>query len=119
MKNADVKRKNKFHLLFWMILGIAVVVSQVNQPVLAKASSKIEQSAQSDDETSEVEHVSVSTDLAVSSTVSLNPNQEFYQIREIILDEVADPHVVHVAQKLAETDRFKTLFRKVISTNAP
>lgn len=100
-----------------MILGIAVVVSQVSQPVIAK-SYDVEQSADDDSNKAETQ-VTISKDVAITSASGLNLNQEFYKIRDIILDEVADPHVVHVAQKLTETDHFKTLFRKVISANAP
>jgi hypothetical protein len=100
-----------------MILGVAVVVAQVSQPVIAK-SYEIEQAA-NDDESSEQSEVAVSADVAITSATGLNLNQESYKIREIILDEVADPHVIHIAQKLTETDHFKTLFRKVISANAP
>ena len=100
-----------------MFLGIAVVVSQVSQPVIAKT-YELEQST-NDDEDSEQVEISISADVAITSASGLNLSQEFYKIREILLDEVADPHVVHVAQRLTETDHFKTLFRKVISAKAP
>lgn len=100
-----------------MTLGIAVIVSQVSQPVLA-SNQAVEQSTADDQETDETQY-SVGADIAITSAAGLNINQEFYQIREIFLDEVADPHVIHVGQNLTETDHFKTLFRKVISANAP
>lgn len=97
---------------------MAVVASQVSQPVVAKSQS-IEESTTSEDDASEEVVITASEDLAITSASGLNLNQEFYQIREIFLDDVADPHVIHLAQKLTETDHFKTLFRKVISANAP
>lgn len=100
-----------------MILGVAIVVSQVSQPVIAK-NIDVEQSATGDDNAAD-EQIAISPDLAITSSSGLTLNQEFYKIRDIILDEVADPHVIHVAQKLTESDHFRTLFRKVISTNAP
>ena len=100
-----------------MTLSVAIVTAQVSQPLMAK-SFDVEQSA-TDDNNSADEEYSISPDVAITSASGLSLSQEFYKIREIILDEVADPHVVHVAQKLTETDHFKTLFRKVISANAP
>ena len=116
---ANVERNKKSVLLFWMVLGLAVVMSQVAQPVVAKTTTKVEQAAQADDDSPEQQQIKASKDLAVNSLTGLNLNQELYQIREIVLNDVTDPHVVHFAQKLTETDHFKTLFRKVISTNAP
>ena len=112
-----MKRNNKALFFFWIFLGAAIVFAQVSQPVIAK-NYEIEQSSTEDDSSTEA-IITISKDLAITSASGLNLSQEFYKIRDIFLDEVADPHVVHLAQTLTETDHFKTLFRKVISANAP
>lgn len=112
-----MKRNSKSIFFFWIVLGAAIVFAQVSQPVVAK-NIKVEQSS-TDEESSDEATFSISKDLAITSASGLSLSQEFYKIRDILLDEVADPHVIHLAQKLTETDHFKTLFRKVISANAP
>jgi len=112
-----VKKNSKALYFLLVILGVAVLVAQVSQPVIAK-DHLLEQAAGDQDEDSETTF-SISPDVAITSASGLHLSLEFYKIREILLDEVADPHVVHAAQKLTETDHFKTLFRKVISANAP
>lgn len=97
---------------------MAVVATQVSQPVIAQTQN-VEDSTSAEENASDEVVISAGADFAVTSASGLHLNQEFYQIREIFLDDVADPHVVHDAQKLTETDHFRTLFRKVISTNAP
>lgn len=105
-----------------VLLVSALLVTQVSQPVFNWSyTPETEQTdlPNSDEAGSEATHAVVSADLALNSISHLNIHQEFYQIREIILDEVTDTHVVYVAHKLAESDHFKILFRNVISTNAP
>lgn len=102
-----------------MILGSAVLMNQISQPLaIIQSKANIEQS--DDGETTDSKDVYVlQANLAINSFSHITLHQELYQIREIILDEVADPQPVHAIQQITETDHFRTLFRKVISTNAP
>ena len=104
-----------------MLLGTAVLVSQVSQPlVVVQNSIDIEQSDDKEaEEGADNVHWAAKTDLALNTISQVDLHQELYQIREIILDEVADPHIIHPAQQLTDSDHFRTLFRNVISTNAP
>lgn len=104
-----------------MLLGTAVLITQVSQPLLiVQNNSDVEQSDDQDAQRDATDaHWAAGTDLALNTISQVDLHQELYQIREIILDEVADPHIIHPAQKLTESDHFRTLFRNVISTNAP
>lgn len=120
LKKMAVEIKRHIAVIIWMLLISALLVTQVSQPLAQLSySSDIEQTDDSDEADSQESYSIISADLALNSISQLNLHQEFYQIREIVLDEVADPHVVHVAQHLTESDHFRTLFRNVISTNAP
>ena len=103
-----------------MILGSAVLMNQISQPLaIIQTKADVEQS--DDGESTEAEDALyvLQANLAINSFSQVTLHQELYQIREIILDEVADPQPVHDIQEITVTDHFKTLFRKVISTNAP
>jgi hypothetical protein len=102
-----------------MLLGTALLVTQVSQPLVLDDSAEIEQADENDSHDADAPHWVVATDLAINTISQVDLHQELYQIREIILDEVADPHIIHPAQKLSDSDHFRTLFRNVISTNAP
>ena len=120
LSGEGLKKKVTFNFIVWILLGLAIVISQVEQPLYSdQFDVKTEHAEQSDDQSSDETRLVVATDLAINSISGLNLNQELHQIREIILDDVADPHIIHLAQNLTESDHFRTLFRKVISANAP
>ena len=113
--------KFKSHLvIILMILGSAILLNQVSQPLaIIQANTDVEQNQDEETTESEDEVYVLQATLAINSSSQVTLHQELYQIREIILDEVADPQPVHAIQQITETDHFKTLFRKVISANAP
>ena len=120
LRGEGLKKKLSFNFIVWILLGVAIVISQVEQPLYAdQLDIKTEQSDQSDQESSDETRLVIAADLAINSISGLNLHQELYQIREIILDDVADPHIVHLAQNHIDSDHFRTLFRNVISANAP
>lgn len=103
-----------------MILGLTIVVNQVSQPQ-SIVKTTVEDSQKDDSETSTTDDQTyiLQANLAISSISQITPHQEFYQIREIVLNEVSDPLPAHDTPYIAGTSHFRTLFRKVISTNAP
>jgi hypothetical protein len=115
-----MKFKTNLAIIILMILGSAVLMNQISQP-LAIIQSKADIDHSEDGKTTESDDgvYVLQANLAINSFSQVTLHQELHQIREIILDDVSDPHPVHVIQQITETDHFKTLFRKVISTNAP
>ncbi len=113
--------KFKSHLvIILVILGSAVLMNQVSQPLaIIQANTDVEQNEDGKSTESEDGVYVFQANLAINSSSQVTLHQELYQIREIILDEVADPQPVHATRQISGTDHFKTLFRKVISTNAP
>ena len=115
-----MKLKTHLAIIILMILGSAVLMNQISQPMaITQGKADIEQNE--DGKSTEKDDVFyvLQSNLAINSFSQVTLHQELYQIREIILDEVADPQPVHAIRQITETDHFKTLFRKVISTNAP
>ena len=103
-----------------MILGSAVLLNQISQPlVIVQIKADVEQSEDTESTESDEAVYVLQANLAINSFSQVTLHQELYQIREIILDEVAKPQSVNAVQQITETDHFKTLFRKVISANAP
>lgn len=102
-----------------MFVSMAVMAGQIGQSFALKQVQQEEQKGQDKNTDAGDSHIIIATDLTVHTLSEVHIDQELYQIREIVLDDVADPHVVHVAQKLTESGHFRTLFRKVISVNAP
>ena len=122
LKNEDWIMKFKTHLavIILMILGMAIMANQVTQSLTTnQASDETEQNDTSSTQNSEEEICFVQSNLAINSFTPITLNQEFYQIREIILDEVADPQHSQDNVGLSEGGNFKTLFRQVINPNAP
>jgi len=115
-----MKLKTHLAIIILMILGSAVLLNQISQP-LAVVQNKVDveegQNAESTD--SDDALYVLQANLAINSFSQVTLNQELHQIREIVLDEVAKPQPVNPVQQITETDYFKTLFRKVISANAP
>jgi hypothetical protein len=115
-----MKFKTHLAIIILMILGSAILMNQISQPMaIIQSKADVEQSDDGKStETDDTVYV-LQANLAINSFSQVTLHQELYQIREIILDEVADPQSVHDIQRITETDHFKTLFRKIISTNAP
>jgi len=115
-----MKLKTNLAIIILMILGSAVLMNQISQPLaIIQSKTDIEQSEDGKSTETDDEVYVLQANLAINSFSQVTLHQELYQIREIILDEVADPQPVHAIQQITETDHFRTLFRKVISTNAP
>ena len=115
-----MKFKTHLAIIILMILGSAVLMNQISQP-LTIIQSKVDIEHNDDGKTPESDDAVyvLQANLAINSFSQLTLHQELHQIREIIMDEVADPQPIHSIQKITESDHFRTLFRKVISTNAP
>ena len=115
-----MKFKTHLAIIILMILGSSVLMNQISQPLtIIQSKADVEQSEDGKSTESDDAVYVLQANLAINSFSQITLHQELYQIREIILDEVADPQPVHDIQRVTETDHFKTLFRKVISTNAP
>lgn len=115
-----MKFKTHLAIIILMIIGSALLMNQISQPLaIIQSKADIEQNEEGKSTESDDAVYVLQANLAINSFTEVTLHQELYQIREIILDEVADPHPVHALQQITETDHFKTLFRKVISTNAP
>lgn len=115
-----MRKKSYLAVIIWLLLGVSIVLNQVSQPLaLTRVKSDVEQSDNNKATNSSDEGFIIRVNPAINSFSQITLNQELYQIREIILDEVADPQHIHAVLEITEGDHFKTLFRKVISTNAP
>ena len=114
-----MKFRNHLAILTLMILGMTIMVNQVTQPVAIVKSAVESSSEDSETSTSDEQTYVLQANLVVSSITQVTPHQEFYQIREIVLNEVLDSYPEHHTPYIAGTSHFRTLFRKVISTNAP
>ena len=106
--------------LIILLVGMAVLTSQVAQPLWA--ATTVQQENNRPDKEHNNDTRADAPELynpVINSAPQINLHLERYQIREIVLNEVADPHPVTSPARLAESEHFRTLFRKVISTNAP
>jgi len=115
-----MKFKNHLAIVILMILGTVLLLNQVSQPILV-LQTKADTEKKDDGKTTDSgeQGYILQENVAINSITSITLHQELYQIREIILDEVADPQPVREINALTESDHFRTLFRKVISPNAP
>lgn len=114
--------KIKTHLLIiiWMMLGSAILLNQVIQPIMiVETEVKTEQSDDGNATESDEDTYVLQANVAINSFSPISLHQELYQIREIILDEVEDPQSTLEVENLTESDHFRTLFSQVISPNAP
>jgi len=103
-----------------MILAVSVMANQVSQPFVQNQAVDIkEQEKESSSSEDDEKSYQLPGNLAINALSTINLQQEFYQIREIILNEVSDPQEAHIVSGLREGSNFKTLFRPVISPNAP
>jgi hypothetical protein len=115
-----MKLKTHLAIIILMILGSAVLLNQISQPLaIVQSKADVEQNEDTESTESDDAVYVLQANLAINSFTQVTLHQELYQIREIVLDEVAKPQPVHAVQQITETDHFKTLFRKVISANAP
>lgn len=114
--------KIKTHLLIiiWMMLGSAILLNQVIQPIMiVETEVNSEQSDDGNATESDEDTYILHSNVAINSFSPISLHQELYQIREIILDEVEDPQSTLEVENLTESDHFRTLFSQVISPNAP
>lgn len=87
--------------------------------MVVQVKANTEQSEDGDATESSQEVYVLQANVAINSFTPISLHQELYQIREIILDEVDDPQSALEVENLTESDHFRTLFRQVISPNAP
>jgi hypothetical protein len=114
-----MKLKTHLAIIIWMIIGSAVLVNQISQPIaLIEPDADF---AQGDDNTQDSDEATyvLQANVAINSFTPVTLHQELHQIREIILDEVADPQEYHIGLQRPESDHFKTLYSQLISPNAP
>ena len=114
--------KIKTHLLIiiWMMLGSAILLNQVIQPIMiVDSKANTEQSDDGKANEADEDTYVLQANVAINSFSPISLHQELYQIREIILDEVEDPQSTLEVENLTESDHFRTLFNQVISPNAP
>jgi flagellar basal body-associated protein FliL len=115
----DVKQIAKSKLLpaiVWVILGSVMVLQQVSATPAVMFS--IESSANDNaDEKQEAEIVAVSQ-AAINSVVGVHLTQALHQIMEIKFEFKNDPEPEDEVT-LFEAGHLRTLFRQVISPNAP
>lgn len=112
--------KNHLVILVFIFLGLTIMANQVTQPVtIVKSDIEADQGNDEDNPVTGEETIILQADLVFNSISQVTPHYELYQIREIVLDEVSDPLPVHEIPDISETNHFRTLFRKVISANAP
>ena len=115
-----MKIKTHLAIIVLMILGTAILLNQVSQPlVVVQAKASTEQSEDGDSTEPGQETYVLQANVAINSFTPISLHQELYQIREIILDEVNDQQSTLEIENLTESDHFRTLFRQVISPNAP
>ena len=115
-----MKGKTILAVVIWMLLGSAIVVNQVSQPLVnLQTRAKVEQSENTKASGSPEQTLVVQDNLAINSFSQITLHLERYQIREIILDEVADPQHFYRVVDFTGSSLFRTLFRQVISPNAP
>jgi hypothetical protein len=115
-----MKIKTHLAIIILMILGSSVLMNQISQPLaIVQNKADVEEGQNTESTDSDDALYVLQANLAINSFSPVTLHQELYQIREIVLDEVAKPQPVNAVQQITETDHFKTLFRKVISANAP
>jgi hypothetical protein len=115
-----MKLKTHLAILIWMILGSAVMVNQVAQPIaMIEPNVDVTQSDDNESTDSDKELYVLQANVAINSFSPVTLNQELHQIREIILDEVADPQEFHIGLQRTDSDHFRALYSQLISPNAP
>ena len=111
-----IVKSQLFLSLIWVILGSAVLVQQVSATPVA--SNSIESSTTDDSDEDEKEEVVSVSQAAINSVVGVHLTQEMHQIMEIRFESKNDPETEDKVT-LFETEHHRTLFRQVISPNAP
>jgi hypothetical protein len=115
-----MKFKAHLAIVILMILGSAILANQVIQPfAIVNAKADVEQSKDDGPTGPKDKAFVLQANIAINSFSQVTLHQERYQIREIILDEVVDSEHVYHPRQITESDHFRTLFRQVISPNAP
>ncbi len=106
----------------FFVLGMLVAVFVVSQEVIdyhcSKLSAEVEEQQSSEEEKQETEVGMLSLNVVLpGSAITLEPFIPVF-IREIVLDQEVDTPVPQNIP-LENTPYFKTLFRQIISPNAP
>ena len=112
------KRLHVFTIILGSILAVAISFSQFYTPVCDAASGKVktEQAENAGGEETE-SHISLPT-FSLPVPVHVQANLDAYCLFEILFEK--DTDVDHVEEDMLYTDRFfETMFRVIISTNAP
>ncbi len=105
-------------LLLLVLLGMSVLVYQTSHDYMQSSlvvSAKVINDASNSDHQSEVAVASQDVFLSVST---IQVDQVYHQIKEIVFGDDKKEKHTHVVTKYVSSF-FKTLFRQVISPNAP
>ncbi len=105
-----------FLSLTWAVLGIAILVQQVNAAPTHEPS--IETNTSDDDDKDQNVELASYNQATLNSIVGFHLTQELHQIMEIKFESKNDP-VPTTEVALLEAGHFRELFRMVISPNAP
>lgn len=115
MKRSVVHSKS-LALLFGILTAAVIVCTQTVQYSYQPISSELEHAEAADEEGQT--HVSMHLSDAVSSYAQITLDQALHELSSIYM-EVKDRVEIPVEQKLNFNSLFKTLFRLIISPNAP
>lgn len=125
LRPINMRRKSTYKqssaALLVILLGMSVLVyhtaqTYVNVLYVSQVKAKEDSSTKKDKQSSE-KQVYASPDVILSVS-SIHLDQEFYQIKEIVFGAEEDSEdIPHVTEHY--TSYFRTLFRQVISPNAP
>lgn len=105
-----------FIAIVFGFLGSAMLVQQVSAIELQVAATE---EATADDQSNDEETASLDvSQAAINSAVGVHLTQEFHQIMEIRFESKNDPEIENEVA-LFDSGHYRTLFRQVISPNAP
>lgn len=119
MRRKITYRQSSVFLLVVLLVTAVLVYHTAQTYVKAVQLTQIEKSSdKADTDTSDSQKEVYASADVILSVSSIHLDQEFYQIKEIVFgDEEDSEHVPHITERL--TSYFRTLFRQVISPNAP
>ncbi len=118
MKNKNTY-KQPFFLLLLILLGMSVLVFQTgHEYVQSTISANVGIEGSSNAENNDAQEIAVATQDVFLSVSTINVDQSYHQIKEIVFGDNKKQKHTHVISKYVSSF-FKTLFQQVISPNAP
>jgi hypothetical protein len=113
---SHILKSQLFIAIVFGFLGSAMLVQQVSAIELQVTATE---EAPADDQGNDEETASLNvSQVAINSVVGVHLTQEFHQIMEIRFESKNDPEIENEAA-LFDSGHNRTLFRQVISPNAP